>query len=107
MWYYAQNNAPVGPITFDDLAGRIRTGVVTPDTLVFTAGMTQWQAARDTPQLAALFAGGAPRGRAGRPAAGRSAAARTTSPTASSARTCSSWRSSSIRARPPWPRPAA
>ena len=40
MWYYAQSNAPVGPITFDDLAGRIRTGVVTPETLVFTAGMS-------------------------------------------------------------------
>src|SRR5918993_1910454 len=60
MWYYAQNNAPVGPISFDDLAGRIRTGMVAPDTLVFTSGMTQWQAARDTPQLAALFAGSAP-----------------------------------------------
>jgi uncharacterized protein (TIGR00266 family) len=60
MWYYAQNNAPVGPISFDDLAGRIRTGMVTPDTLVFTTGMSQWQAAKDTPQLAALFAGAAP-----------------------------------------------
>jgi uncharacterized protein (TIGR00266 family) len=60
MWYYAQNNAPVGPISFDDLAGRIRTGMVTPDTLVFTTGMAQWQAARDTPQLATLFAGVAP-----------------------------------------------
>ncbi len=55
MWYYAQNNAPVGPITFDDLVGRIRTGSVTPDTLVFTTGMSQWQSARDTPQLATLF----------------------------------------------------
>ena len=108
MWYYAQNNAPVGPITFDDLAGRIRTGVVTPETLVFTAGMTQWQAAKDTPQLAALFAGAAPAAAAPPPRRRRrSAAARTTSPTASSARTCSSWRSNSIRARPPWPRPAA
>jgi uncharacterized protein (TIGR00266 family) len=55
MWYFAQNNTPVGPITFDDLVGRIRTGAVTPDTLVFTTGMAQWQAARDTPQLASLF----------------------------------------------------
>ncbi len=60
MWYYAQNNTPVGPISLDDLAGRIRTGMVTPDTLVFTAGMAQWQAARDTPELAAFFATGAP-----------------------------------------------
>ncbi len=109
MWYYAQNNAPVGPITFDDLAGRIRTGVVTPETLVFTTGMTQWQAAKDTPQLAALFAGAAspPRLRQPPRRRRRSAAARTNSRTASSARTCSSWRSNSIRARPPWPRPAA
>ncbi len=55
MWYFAQDNAPVGPITFDDLVGRIRTGAVTPDTLVFTSGMAQWQAAKDTPQLASLF----------------------------------------------------
>jgi len=60
MWYYAQNNSPVGPISFDDLAGRIRTGMVTPDTLVFTAGMSQWQVAKDTAQLATLFAGVAP-----------------------------------------------
>jgi uncharacterized protein (TIGR00266 family) len=56
MWYYAQNNQPVGPITWDDLVARVRTGVITPETLVFTAGMSQWQAARDTPQVAALFA---------------------------------------------------
>ena len=55
MWYFAQNNAPVGPITLDDLVGRVRTRAVTPDTLVFTTGMSQWQAAKDTPQLASLF----------------------------------------------------
>ena len=55
MWYYAQNNAPVGPITLDDLVGRIRTGGVTPETLVFTTGMSQWEPARSTPQLASLF----------------------------------------------------
>ena len=60
MWYYAQNNAPVGPISLDDLAGRVRTGIVTPDTLVFTTGMAQWTAGRDVPQLAALFAAPAP-----------------------------------------------
>lgn len=56
MWYYAQNNQPVGPISWDDLVARVRTGAITPDTLVFTAGMSQWQAAKDTPQVAALFA---------------------------------------------------
>jgi uncharacterized protein (TIGR00266 family) len=56
MWYYAQNNQPVGPITWDDVVARVRTGAITPDTLVFTAGMSQWQAAKDTPQVAALFA---------------------------------------------------
>jgi uncharacterized protein (TIGR00266 family) len=55
MWYFAQNSQPVGPITFDDLVARIRTGAVTPDTLVFTTGLSQWQPARDTPQLSMLF----------------------------------------------------
>lgn len=60
MWYYAQNNQPVGPISLDDLASRIRSGQVAPDTLVFTNGMTQWQAARDTAQLAVFFSAAAP-----------------------------------------------
>jgi uncharacterized protein (TIGR00266 family) len=60
MWYYAQNNAPVGPISLDDLAGRIRTGVVAADTLVFTTGMAQWTAARDVPQLASSFSATTP-----------------------------------------------
>jgi uncharacterized protein (TIGR00266 family) len=59
MWYYAQNNQPVGPISLDDLASRIRSGQVTPDTLVFTNGMTQWQAAKDTAQLSVFFSAAA------------------------------------------------
>lgn len=66
MWFIAIDNAPVGPIAWDDLVARVRTGSVTPETLVFTSGMSQWEAARTVPQVAALFGALTP-GAAGAP----------------------------------------
>jgi uncharacterized membrane protein YjgN (DUF898 family) len=44
MWFYSQNGSerlgPVAPVEFDQL---VRSGVVTPDTLVWREGMPDWQ----------------------------------------------------------------
>lgn len=73
MWYLAINASPVGPLTFDDVVSRVRTGGVTPETLVFTDGMSQWLPARQVPQIAAIFSSVAPGGTGGPPPIGRRA----------------------------------
>ena len=42
-WYYALGNERQGPIDDAALDRLIATGVVTPDTLVWSAGMADWQ----------------------------------------------------------------
>ena len=42
-WYYALANERQGPIDDATLDGLIAAGTVTPDTLVWRAGMTDWQ----------------------------------------------------------------
>jgi len=42
-WYYALGNERQGPIDDAALDRLIATGVVTADTLVWKAGMTDWQ----------------------------------------------------------------
>lgn len=59
MWYVALGNQQVGPLSWDDLVSYARSGKLTGDTLVFGAGMSQWTAARDVPQVAAVLTGGA------------------------------------------------
>lgn len=58
MWYVAFGNQQVGPLSWDDLVSYVRSGKVSGDTLVFGAGMSQWTAAKDVPQIAAVLAGG-------------------------------------------------
>jgi len=45
-WFYAYNGQQAGPVSEGDLGELARTGVVTPDTLVWRAGMSDWQAYR-------------------------------------------------------------
>src|SRR4051812_44282825 len=42
-WYYALGNERQGPIDDATLDGLIAAGTVTPETLVWRAGMTDWQ----------------------------------------------------------------
>jgi uncharacterized RDD family membrane protein YckC len=42
-WYYADSGRQVGPITETDLEALVRTGTITPDTLVWHDGMVDWQ----------------------------------------------------------------
>jgi uncharacterized RDD family membrane protein YckC len=42
-WFYAHNGRQAGPVTESDLMELARTGVVAQDTLVWHAGMSEWQ----------------------------------------------------------------
>ena len=55
-WHIAENGAPVGPFTGAQLAQAIASGRVTQDSLVWSPGMTEWQAAAQVPMLQVLFA---------------------------------------------------
>ena len=44
-WYYAKDGAPVGPISDEELLSKFHDGAVLPTTLLWRAGMTDWQAA--------------------------------------------------------------
>lgn len=42
-WYYAQNNQQQGPVSEVEFKGLVTSGIVTDQTLVWRAGMTNWQ----------------------------------------------------------------
>ena len=42
-WFYAQNGQQLGPVSESYLGQLARNGAITPDTLVWHAGMAQWQ----------------------------------------------------------------
>jgi uncharacterized RDD family membrane protein YckC len=42
-WFYAQNGQQLGPVSESYLGQLSRSGTISPDTLVWHAGMTQWQ----------------------------------------------------------------
>ena len=56
QFYYAQDDQQKGPVD----AAELRSAGVRPDTLVWREGMADWQEAGRVPELAGLFAGGAP-----------------------------------------------
>jgi membrane protease subunit (stomatin/prohibitin family) len=55
-WYIVENGQSVGPFGPEQLAQAMRAGRVGPDTLVWSAGMSEWVAARLAPALAPLLA---------------------------------------------------
>jgi len=46
-WHYAADGRAIGPISQDSFDGLVRTGVITPDTLVWHEGMAAWQPYRE------------------------------------------------------------
>lgn len=54
-WYIAVNGQTHGPYSEQHLAAAVAAGQVTPETTVWTAGMSGWLPARDVPQLAAVL----------------------------------------------------
>lgn len=57
QWYMAIGGQQVGPVSQDDIIASIRSGSVAADTLVFTAGMTQWTPLQDVAALAQYLPG--------------------------------------------------
>lgn len=57
QWYMAIGGQQVGPVSQDDIITSIRTGSINGDTLVFTAGMTEWTPLKNVPALAPYLAG--------------------------------------------------
>lgn len=62
QWYMAIGGHQVGPVTEDEILANLRNGSIDAETLVFTAGMANWQKVREVPAFAAFVAGAAPSG---------------------------------------------
>src|SRR5688572_15946588 len=54
-WYLAISNKSEGPFTVEEITNRIRAGQVTPQTLTFSQGMTDWTPLVQIPQFHSLF----------------------------------------------------
>lgn len=55
QWYAEQDGARVGPMPRDQLATMVTSGQVTPSTLVWREGMSQWTQASAVPELGDLL----------------------------------------------------
>ncbi len=66
QWFMAIGGHQVGPVTQDEIIANLRNGSTDQDTLVFTAGMANWQKVRDV-AVFAPFIGGATAGAAAPP----------------------------------------
>jgi hypothetical protein len=53
----AVNNQQTGPFEMGLIAGKVKSGELKGDQLVWRQGMAQWTKAREVPELAGLFAG--------------------------------------------------
>ena len=103
QWYMAIGGNQLGPVSEQEVISSIENGTADGNTLVFTAGMTNWTPIAAVPSLAAYLKGGAAQPPPPMPGKVRR---RTRSTSGSTARTCSLSKSSSTRARARWPKPA-
>lgn len=55
QWYMAIGGHQVGPVSADEIITNIRSGSVQPDTLVFTAGMSNWTPIKNVEAFASSF----------------------------------------------------
>jgi membrane protease subunit (stomatin/prohibitin family) len=53
-WHIAVNGQTQGPFTLAQIADGLRSGQITPDTLVWSPGMANWTPANQVPQLAQM-----------------------------------------------------
>ena len=54
QWYMAIGGHQVGPVGQSEILSNLQNGSIDAETLVFTAGMTQWQKLKDAPAFAAF-----------------------------------------------------
>jgi hypothetical protein len=60
MWHAAIQDVPVGPMTRDELARKIESGAVTPESLCWREGMDDWRPLGDLAELQSLLRRPAP-----------------------------------------------
>src|SRR5215213_2507503 len=67
QWYMAIGGHQVGPVGQQEILTNLQNGSIDAETLVFSAGMTQWQKVKDVPAFAMYVKGAAapPPGAAG------------------------------------------
>lgn len=58
QWYMAIGGHQVGPVSQDDVVTNLRNGTIDGNTLVFTAGMSNWTPLKNVPQLAQFLVDG-------------------------------------------------
>src|SRR5688572_17267600 len=59
QWYMAIGGHQVGPVTQQEIITNLQNGSIDAETLVFSAGMTNWQKVKDVPAFAPWVKGGA------------------------------------------------
>lgn len=59
-FYLYINNQQIGPVAIQQLPQYVQTGALTPETLVWKDGMSQWAAANTIPELQQLFVSQSP-----------------------------------------------
>jgi len=57
QWFLAIGGQKVGPVSEEEIIGRLRTGGIDAGTLVYTSGMTNWTPLGAVPALAACIPG--------------------------------------------------
>ena len=57
QWYMAIGGHQVGPVAQEEILSNLRNGSIDAETLVFTAGMANWQKIKDVPAFAAFVGG--------------------------------------------------
>ena len=59
QWYMAIGGHQVGPVSQQEIITNLQNGSIDAETLVFTAGMAQWQKVKDVPAFAPYVKGAA------------------------------------------------
>src|SRR5690349_8342844 len=59
QWYMAIGGHQVGPVSQQEILSNLQNGSIDAETLVFSAGMTQWQKIKDVPAFASFVKAGA------------------------------------------------
>jgi GYF domain 2 len=75
FWYLDRDHTQRGPVAEDEFVRLIRQGAITRETMMWTAGMTEWRPAGQVPNVAALFGASAPVVGVGAPVVGTGAPA--------------------------------
>src|SRR6187401_3288905 len=69
QWYMAIGGHQVGPVSQQEIITNLQNGSIDAETLVFTAGMAQWQKVKDVPAFAAYVNGSGAAGAGAAPGA--------------------------------------